>query len=421
MDKETELNYIRLCVTEIEYRFNWGDGEWTNYDFEKLSSEIQYDTGVNLSVTTLKRLWGKLKYDSMPTATTLNTLARYAGYEDWRHFKRVNTTAEEQGVRERDTSIADKVPLPEKAEGNKRFWLFSFVILLPVIYFFSFDKHRVVHSEDFQFSSNKIMSTGVPNSVIFHYQASTAKDTVFISQSWDVSRKKAVPANQHEYSSIYYTPGYFRAKLLVGDQIVKEHDLMIASDGWLALVENKEGAPVYFGKQKGDSIIVNQTLFAQYNINMQPVLPALRIYNVKDMPGLNTGNFTFETSVKSDYHDGAAACQHLDIMVLCKNDVINIPLSARGCVGDLILYAGGTRIKSTDADLSGFGCDLSQWVPVKVTAAHNKIQFFINGKPAYTLQTTHPPADIVGVEYRFNGPGAVKDTKFTHDTTAIQL
>ncbi|WPQ63248.1 hypothetical protein SIO70_00025 [Chitinophaga sancti] len=47
----------------IETRLNWGkSSEWTNYDFEKLSVAIQDKTGVTLSVTTLKRLWGKLKY-----------------------------------------------------------------------------------------------------------------------------------------------------------------------------------------------------------------------------------------------------------------------------------------------------------------------------------------------------------------------
>jgi len=47
--------------------------ELANYDFEKLSSAIE-DKRVFTSVTTLKRIWGKVRYDHSPTLTTLNTL-----------------------------------------------------------------------------------------------------------------------------------------------------------------------------------------------------------------------------------------------------------------------------------------------------------------------------------------------------------
>ena len=78
---------IRVCLQQIESRLNRGAGlTWSNSEFEKLSSEIEDKTGVLLSVTTLKRLWGKVKYDHNPTLTTLNTLARFLDYENWRSF-----------------------------------------------------------------------------------------------------------------------------------------------------------------------------------------------------------------------------------------------------------------------------------------------------------------------------------------------
>ncbi|OMP81048.1 hypothetical protein BW716_00215 [[Flexibacter] sp. ATCC 35208] len=83
MTKNIDINYINSCVSLIETRLNWGkSSEWTNYDFEKLSVAIQDKTGVTLSVTTLKRLWGKLKYENIPAVTTLNTLAKFAGFKD---------------------------------------------------------------------------------------------------------------------------------------------------------------------------------------------------------------------------------------------------------------------------------------------------------------------------------------------------
>ena len=65
---------LQECKEQIEKKLGWEDSEsWTNHDFQTLSDKIQEDTGVNLSIATLKRIWGKVKYDSKPTITTLNT------------------------------------------------------------------------------------------------------------------------------------------------------------------------------------------------------------------------------------------------------------------------------------------------------------------------------------------------------------
>src|SRR5271154_4226128 len=75
----------------FESNTGWGDSdEWTNQDFVVLSEKIQERTGVALSHVTLKRVWGKVKYDSLPNTHTLDTLVRFLGYENWREFKSQN-------------------------------------------------------------------------------------------------------------------------------------------------------------------------------------------------------------------------------------------------------------------------------------------------------------------------------------------
>src|ERR1700754_1498394 len=76
---------LQQCRLLIESSLGWGDAaSWTNEDFNTLSESIFDKTGVRLSVSTLKRVWGKVKYDSTPTMATLNALAQYAGFEGWR-------------------------------------------------------------------------------------------------------------------------------------------------------------------------------------------------------------------------------------------------------------------------------------------------------------------------------------------------
>lgn len=417
MNNSLELNYIKKCLALAEARLNWGDSrDWTSYDFEKLSDTIREATGVTLSVTTLKRLWGKLKYDNIPATTTLNTLAQFAGYKDWREFKQ-NEKA----------GWPEAAAITEKKTARRK-WMYGLAVLLPlfiVVYLLFLSNTTIrINKGDYQFRSNKTVTEGVPNSVIFTYNATAAgNEKVSIAQTWDVSRKVTVPADQKEYSTIYYMPGYFRAKLIVGDQIVKEHDLMISSGGWLALAEQGNGAPVYFKKEecrKDSAVVVDEALLAAYNLPLQPSPPALRIYNVQDL-GIKNDNFNFETNVKSDFGAGAAACQRVDVLILCKGDMIMIPLSAKGCVGDLMLVAAGAVAKSSNANLSGFGCDLNQWVNLKVEAKDKRMDFFVNGIKAYTLTFTAEATDIVGLQYRFHGTGAVKDTRFAKDNHVIKL
>lgn len=82
-----EATQLERCRQFIEEKLDWGDStRWQNQDFETLSGLIFERTHVRLSVSTLKRLWGKIPYDSTPNLSTLNALAQFVGYGSWRLF-----------------------------------------------------------------------------------------------------------------------------------------------------------------------------------------------------------------------------------------------------------------------------------------------------------------------------------------------
>src|ERR1700744_4255553 len=79
--------FIEKTIRLFEEQTGWEDSaEWTNQDFMTLSEKIQDKTGVALSHVTLKRVWGKVKYDSLPNTHTLNTLVQFLGFDNWRDF-----------------------------------------------------------------------------------------------------------------------------------------------------------------------------------------------------------------------------------------------------------------------------------------------------------------------------------------------
>jgi hypothetical protein len=425
MNNNTDAIYIRQCLQLIEARWQRGPvGEWKSYDFEKLSDEIFGVTGISLSISTLKRLFGKVTYNNLPAVQTLNTLARFVGFEDWNAFKRREVVSTARGTAGAMGSAATI------QRGKKLLWWPFLILPLAVVAYLFLSSTKVSHRglvnpSSYSFSCNKVLAEGVPNSVVFHYDASAASsDSVFIVQTWDRSRRSLVSRTGHAHSAIYYYPGYFNAKLVIDTQVVRTYDLMIGSGGWLAMAEG-DPAPFYFKKEdytrKEGGVVVDSALVAKNHLPLYPQAPWIRICYVKNMGPLPDDNFTFETTLRSDRSSGAEACQQVEVLLLCKNDVFIFPLCAPACIGDLRLYAQGKRVTSKEADLSGFGTDLTQWTTFKIETVNKHMSFTLNNKPAYSLEFANPPTDIVGVQYRFRGGGSVRGTRFTSRGRTIEL
>ncbi|HTK20245.1 MAG TPA: hypothetical protein VL442_12045 [Mucilaginibacter sp.] len=82
---------LKCLLAIIEDQLDWGDPSgWQGKDFEILNELILEKTKVSLSASTLRRLWGRVEYNHLPSGTTLDTLARFAGSENWRAFTKRN-------------------------------------------------------------------------------------------------------------------------------------------------------------------------------------------------------------------------------------------------------------------------------------------------------------------------------------------
>ncbi|GAB3966807.1 hypothetical protein GCM10028806_07910 [Spirosoma terrae] len=410
---------LARCRRLIEEKLGRGRSEeWVTQDFEHLSELIAAKTGVSLSITTLKRVWGRVKYESVPTATTLTALVQFIGYENWQQFKSaapVMAGSSDQA----EKLLVDLTKGRSAKQPVARRWLVGFSILsglmVLLVFLLSYEHHKPLSPEDFTFSCQPV-TTGIPNSVVFHYDAmASPTDSVFIQQSWDPSRRQLVPKNGHEHTSIYYHPGYFRAKLVVGDQLVQEHNLLIPSAGWHVAVM-QEPVPVYFAaKESIRNGVLGVTVeeIQRQHILMQPKPPTTRFRYVRDFERLPNDNFTLETRLKSNFKQGSSICQHVGITILCKNEYFHIPLSAKGCVGGLDIYLAGHSADARHTNLSGFGADLSEWVDVRCYVRNKQVQVFVNGQQAYEAIIPTEAKDVVGISYDFEGTGSIDFVRFS--------
>jgi hypothetical protein len=326
---------IEKLLGIIEEKLGWGESKtWQSRDFENLNQLILDETGVSLSASTLRRIWGKVEYKHLPSSTTMDTLAKFGGYENWRTFRKHNT----QSNTKPDTTEKPIVqPTLKSKEWKKLVWLFVIVFALGLGTVFWVKKSRpAIRAGEYSFSSRPV-TRKIPNSVIFTYDASgSPTDSVYIQQSWDSRTKTLVDKKLHQHTAVYYEPGFYHAKLFVDTQIVKEHPLMIPTDGWLGLITNKM-IPVYLDPKEfifADSLQVSIDKVEKKNMLRDPMPPAVKYYNVGNFGPVSIHDFSFSVDIKNEYSEGAAACQFSSIFLYTDDVPIYIPISIPGCVSE---------------------------------------------------------------------------------------
>lgn len=393
---------LQDCLVKIENKLGWGESNgWSSYDFEKLSDNIQHGTGMKLSANTLKRVWGRLNYESDPSTTTLNILAQYLGFDDWRTFI---------------TGNEDKRKLSNPFR-IKKYYLAAIPILisLPLIYILlsgSSFLGKGPDPSDFSFSSKKT-SEGIPNSVVFEYSIPPYikdGDKLEIQQSWDGSKRRSISSSDSIATSIYYSPGYFMAKLVANDSIVKEHGLLVPSNGWLGLLEGGE-FPMYLDE---DDIVLDNRIAISDSI-LKERLPkdsnnqgTVKLYYIKNFRDLYLDDLTIDMVVGNNSNGQGKACQTSSITVYCEGQVIIVPLAPKGCVSEISLRVLDLLISGKTNDLSNFGVDMDEDIAIKLSSSDGQLSIFINDLLAYSIKLEKSKLrSVSGIRYHFQGSGSI--------------
>jgi len=400
---------IKKLLEIIEQQLDWGgSASWQSRDFENLSGLIFDKTKVQLSESTLRRVWGRVEYKHLPSATTLDTLAQFAGFESWRVFvKRLAAPNEEE--RPISKPIGTKL---KPGMNTVVIWVFAAVVVAVIVGILISGRYRTLPDKsNYKFSSQRL-TQAIPNSVIFEYDASHAPtDSVYIQQSWDPNTRTLVKKQDHQFTSVYYEPGFYQAKLLVGKKVVKEHKLMIPTKGWLGLIEDKP-IPVYLNPgdflQK-DMMDLPVDVIKQKNVNMLPRPPYVKYYNIGNFEPVPADNFSFSVYVKNNYREGEAACQFSAVSLITDAGPIIIPLCIKGCVSEINMISVDWYVYGKTSNLSGFGVDWSDWVKFSCQTTANKIKYYINDKQVFEFHKPDKGVKIVGLGFGFQGTGSVRN------------
>jgi hypothetical protein len=403
-----ESQILTKCLLKIEAQLQWGSADqWHSNVFDELSELISSQTGVLLSPTTLKRVWGKVNYDHAPSISTLNTLAIFAGFSNWRDFKnKIDLVSLPPTVKSRYSN--QKIIITSAAALTLVFIsLFSMIGLRPT--------PPVKDYSNVVFKS-KAIAKGYPNTVVFDIDIdSINSDSIHIQQYWDPSKTIQLKKGQKQATGIYYYPGHFRAKLVVDGTIVKQHDLFLKSQGWTSTIDYAP-VPKYHNLSKQD---LNATLrFSDaFQTEVRQLIEPMysTFHYVNDLGIADGDNFKMETSIRSTYFDKWAVCQTTYLYLLGTKGAIIIPFSKLGCVSDLDLMLNGPSISGKEHDLSAFGVDFTVFQQIGVDVKDKHVTVSIGGEKIYADQYLSSMGELVGLRYKFMGLGEVADLTISNN------
>lgn len=410
-EKDIYLSQWRKLAEE---KLDWGNSaEWTDSDFEKLAGIVFDKTGTMFSVTTLKRVWGRVRYDSSPNAVTLDALSKFVDFDNWRAFK--NSLHEPQ-----QAQITSVPKHKNYFQLIGKLALVAIVIGIVIAWAYKPDKQpvKVATNAPVKFESRKV-TDNLPNSVVFNYDASgLGVDSVTLQQSWDASRNEKISTKLKEHTSIYYYPGYFNARLIANGKILKESPVFIKTKGWIGIIE-KQPTSTYLNAADihlSGALGVNSKTLAQKTGSTVFNDQLVSFSNVREFKGLNGGDFMLETTLRNTSKPDESSCRKVIVYILGKQNTIIIPLADKGCISALSMYTSSEWINGKDKDLSAFGCDFSSFQQLKCSIKDMKLEISLNGKQIFTAPITQTIGDIVGLSIGFEGAGEIKSVKLGSST-----
>lgn len=404
--RESECSVFNQLKSAVEAAVAWGPAaQWTERDFEALSRRIETVSKTRLSVSTLKRLW-RSQQTRLPQRATLDALSQLTGAEDWGDFKTQSVVSSKKGQ-----------PAPWR-----RLWPALPVMACGLIAFLLLrgkDAGLEPGLSTVTFSSQKVVSAGVPNTVVFDYDISgTRADSAVIQQSWDRRRRVTVPRTGHTHTSIYYYPGFHKAKLVIGDSVISYHDVHIVTRGWQVMARSQimDLIPTYLETPSTSGkgwLGISPEQLQQGQTNITPYQYYTSYYLVRDFNGLSGDDFRLSARVTNPLNAGGLTGQYMMLIVMNEHARHIVPLSIPGCVANNRVKFSEVNRRGRQHDLSVFGADMDVWNTLSLEVAAQHAEVALNGENIYTVDYARSVGRMVGLHFLFFGCGGVDDVQLS--------
>ncbi len=401
MVRKVNLNDVIKCC---EIRFGRKEAaHWTHSDFSDLSQDILLNTNTNISINTLKRIFGKLTVDKnyIPQQATVEALQKYSGYS---HFENSHQVIEEQA--------SDKNNINIRKRNLTRYIIAISAVVIAGLITWIFLKPSSTLSGHIKLKKTE---GALPLTAVFELQIPQTDDSLFVSFG-DKSPLAYVHKGQKLITHYYIFSGVFKVELLIRKSVIAGTTISVSSDKWIAISYHDQLRNRYYEipaiKTTSDSLfnLTNSQLHKEGLDTAGRIFT--RLYNYTPV-NYFTDDFTFETTFKNPPRKNGILCNSTQFHISGINGIIRFKLSSPGCSARVINVLSEQRFDGDKDDLSQFVLEQENWSTIKLINRSKHVSLFVNGKLLFTGSYQKPLGEIKGLFIEFEGNGFVKNCDLT--------
>ncbi len=406
-----EQEYLKKCLSEIEGKLQWGASHnWTNREFTELSILVSEKSGISISTSSLRRLFGRstdYQKPYNPQLETKNALAKFLDYNSWHEYKQ------------------KKIPESNKSAITKKRVLtiaiiFGVSILVAIILFYNINivsKNPFFLKGDFNFSGKDLVSNELPHTILVKYNVSELEKPLYID--WDDVSPDATGGSDYEIitsDSGSFTHTYFFKDKYDIRLLDKNHNTVSTLQA--IMYSNSWECYVYQGETKllTDSLyfICDSVMYADNaylaNKGIDFTKPYRVIYRNLSQFSADANNYTFSVDFLPEFRQGYIECGHVQIEVIGSGGGNLITLMQNGCTGQLgAIYLNKVILSGKKTDLSAFAVSDRVWQNLKLHVRNDSTFISLRDQNILSIDSPSSIENILGIRIEFLGNGMVKN------------
>jgi len=416
----TEREIIQYCCSIIEDRFSHGpSAEWSHHHFKLLSQSIEKETGICISETTLKRLFGKRATDSdyIPQLATRDALAVYARYDNWQDLCQKAPESHKPKEEKRG-----RVPGPGKKSKRQIYYVLSVLFAIVVISAISLIKRNSI--PEYTLGIRNPEDT-IPFTSVFDYNVpSKPGDSIYIDIP-EYGKVRLLP-DKNIYTHWINKAGYFVIPVFYRNEPIDTLFIHAHNTSWQSGIYNEE--PVVSFTPFLETVIdptVDEMLYISPSRLQKAGIDSLSRYMLEFRLFMDfdvtLDNCTIETIARNSNETGGKPCYDIDLLLIGESGIVRTVFTEKKCSRFVQLVIGEVMYNGRDYDLSMFSADISEWTAFRTDINEGNAIISINGNEIFTQSYTQRIGLLKGIKIRFFGSGQARRIKLTDGSGVVKF
>lgn len=411
---------LDLCCQKITEKM--GDKaitEWRVEDYNRLSSQLGKQTGVYLSVNTLKRIFGRLKTPQryFPQKATRDALSQFIGYRDWQEFELVYATLKIENVTSISTDQENNIEIPKVNKYTKlprlvvAIFAALFLATLAIVFFW---KNTDESMQVKLVCENPFGS--VPHTAVFKLDSKVPFDeneeyqVDFMDEALVSSIK-----GKNKITKFFRNPGVVYATLLYHNKPIDTASAYMQTKGWVANSGNDTSRAFPIAGLKSldpKNIYVSPKQLDSAGLDTHKPF-VVGFSNIKPSH-ISGDNFSFSCKIFAEQSRPGTQCVETTIIILGEKHRHLLKLNRQSCVAFSEYKFSEVRVLGSEQFLGALAFNPENGGEVMIKVENKHASLILNGKKVLSTKYQRSIGKIMGIKILFNGIGKAVSPKL-HD------